>query len=303
MTFRSPAPFAPLLALVSCLLTPLAAGAAGPKLPAGMLAYHEKAGSQTEIFVSVDGGVTARNLSLHPAEDLAPRLSPDGVSVVFQSTRAGKSHLFVVGVSGGVSPTQLTSGPTIDQAPCWSADGRSIYFESHRGTAWQICKIGIHGGEVTVLGPAGHDALAPKVSPDGSRIACQLRKESSEVWRVGLLDGDGKLIWESAAGASEFNETPAFSADAKDVLFAASGPDGYQFWSVATTGKDQPRQLTRFPGWKLHPLAVGSTSLLLFDEKTPAGWRLCLFDMSTGGHAVIDSAHDRFQPDFRATEH
>ncbi|MBI3892781.1 MAG: PD40 domain-containing protein [Candidatus Wallbacteria bacterium] len=286
-----------LLAVLLWASTP-AASEEPPRLPAGTLVFHEKVQGQMEVFVSSDGGATATNVSRHPSEDSAPALSPDGQRIAFQSGRAGKSHIFTVPVSGG-APSQVTTGGSLDQSPCWSPDGRTIYFESHRGEGWRLCAVAATGGPVRVVSGQDVEALSPACSADGKRLACQLRRRGTERWLIAVLDLQGKMLWESSAGLSEFNESPAFSPDGRWVYFASSAPDGYQIFRVDSSGQAQAQAVTRFPGWKMHPATVAEGAWLLFDEKTPAGWRLGLADPATGAHSTLSSSGDRFHPGWR----
>jgi TolB protein len=266
--------------------------------PAGTLAFHGKApDGQLDIFISEDGSRAALNLTGHPAEDSAPALSPDGSLVAFQSTRAGKCHLFTIPTAGG-SATQLTSGDALDETPCWSPDGKSLYFHSHRGTSWRVCRIPAAGGEVQVLTLDGLDVLAPAVSPDGSSFAAQLREPGSEQWSIGLFTAAGKLLRKLGAPGAAMNETPSFSADGHWLYFAARTAQGYELFKVPSAEPAPPSQVTSWGGWKLHPIEAGR-DCLLYDERTPAGWRIGLLDLRTAQRRTLSSSIDAYHPSWR----
>ncbi|MBI4871296.1 MAG: PD40 domain-containing protein [Candidatus Riflebacteria bacterium] len=266
--------------------------------PAGTLVFHCKLQGQLDLFVSDDGSRTARNLTDHPAEDSAPALSPDGTRVAFQSTRSGKCHIFVMPLAGG-PVTTLTTGSGLEQSPVWSPDGAWLYFDGHRDSAWRLCRVPAAGGVVEVLTGPELDALSPAVSPDGKSLACQMRKAGDETWNIGLLGPDGKLRAELTAPGASFNETPVFSADGRWVLFAAAARDGYDLYRVSSSGTGPVQRLTDTGGWKLHPEPAGDR-LVLFDARTPAGWRIALLDLQTGATRILSSSRDCFHPSWRA---
>lgn|GEM_PF-6286333 len=63
------------------------------------------------------------------ANEVSPRYSPDGKSIVFEPNRSGSSEIWVC-ASEGENPTRLTSfrGP-LAGSPSWSPDGRQIVFD------------------------------------------------------------------------------------------------------------------------------------------------------------------------------
>ncbi len=84
----------------------------------------------------------------------APRLSPDGRSVLIQiwdaTADGGKPHLWLVDIPGNAS-RQLTYSPPADRngesSGNWMPDGDSILFLAHRGEQTQLFSLPVHGGE------------------------------------------------------------------------------------------------------------------------------------------------------------
>jgi len=85
----------------------------------------------TDLWLwSADGSVQ-RQLTTNPADEGAPRFSPDGRSLAFIAKREGDSapQLYLMPLAGGEA-RRLTTLATGVTAPKWFADGRRIAFVS-----------------------------------------------------------------------------------------------------------------------------------------------------------------------------
>jgi dipeptidyl aminopeptidase/acylaminoacyl peptidase len=92
--------------------------------------------SSAAIFVAATDGKTPPMQLTNPngKKDTSPRWSPDGKTILFESTRTGSSQLYVVPVyvvpASGGEPTQLTNISTGANTAIWSPDGTHIAFVS-----------------------------------------------------------------------------------------------------------------------------------------------------------------------------
>jgi len=114
------------------------------------------------------------------------RLSPDGHTVVFNSTVAGVQQLFVMLTSGG-EPLQLTTDEGDKVADNFSADGTEIYYGTFlgRNEVWSVPTLGGKPRRVV----EGH-ALAPSV--DGASIFYARLRDIFRADRSGLNE---KLVY------------------------------------------------------------------------------------------------------------
>ncbi len=92
--------------------------------------------------------------------------------------KPGNAHIFVVSSDGG-APRQLSYGAFDDGGPLsWTPDNRSIVFSANRNADWalnpnnsEVYSLDVASGTIAALTTrAGPDA-APRVSPDGTKIA------------------------------------------------------------------------------------------------------------------------------------
>ena len=91
--------------------------------------------------------------------------------------KPGFDHIFMVDALGG-APRQLTFGNFHDGYPEWGSDGRTIYFSANRDPNWElqavdseIYRLDVDNGQLAPITDRDGPDAAPRVSPDGSRIA------------------------------------------------------------------------------------------------------------------------------------
>ncbi|MBN9517612.1 S9 family peptidase [bacterium] len=87
--------------------------------------------STTALWAAATDGKTPPKALIDPKgkRDAAPRWSPDGKTVLFESNRSGTSQLWTVPAAGG-EPTQVTSVSTGAATGVWSPDGTHVAFVS-----------------------------------------------------------------------------------------------------------------------------------------------------------------------------
>jgi dipeptidyl aminopeptidase/acylaminoacyl peptidase len=87
--------------------------------------------STTALWVAATDGKTPPKQLTDPKgkRDAAPRWSPDGTKILFESTRSGTPQLWVVAADGG-EPKQLTDISTGASGGQWSPDGAHVAFAS-----------------------------------------------------------------------------------------------------------------------------------------------------------------------------
>ncbi len=116
------------------------------------------------------------------------RLSPDGKSVLFNSSRTDKvtqkkyMNLWIAPTKGG-QPKQFTYGDQVDALAEFSPDGTKIAFISNRQNEaqFQIHIIDVDGGEARPITNLKGQFAQLAWSPDGKRIAIVFRKKDKEV--------------------------------------------------------------------------------------------------------------------------
>jgi len=85
--------------------------------PNGDLAFSSNRSGNYEIWIQGQNQ-TAKQITAHPALDARPTWSPDGTTLIFESTRNGHAGLWKIPVKGGAA-TLLTHHQDGARAPVW----------------------------------------------------------------------------------------------------------------------------------------------------------------------------------------
>jgi dipeptidyl aminopeptidase/acylaminoacyl peptidase len=145
--------------------------------------------------------------------------SPDGRDIAFTSNIAGRFNLWRVPAAGGW-PVQITQSDDVQSGAVWSPDGKWILF--HQDAAgnelYDVYAVPSDGGG-TIVNLTNTPKVTeenPRWSPDGSRIAIDIKAESAAVYDLALID------WRTHAVRRLTNET----APDRNWAFVAWSPDG-----------------------------------------------------------------------------
>jgi serine/threonine protein kinase len=221
----------------------------------------------------------------------APRLSPDGRSVVYSrwNQSLGHSEVFVQRIGG--NPTNLTKDALNAGTPVFSPDGEQIALS-------YTPKGGVRG--LYVMGATG-EALRRLTddctrhsswSPDGREIVCSTgivqsnggpRQPNSRLWRVDVATGEKRLLSDSDG------VQPDWSPHGYRIAYAAnaggeSGPS--DIWTMTADGRG-PIPVTQDPSIDLNPRWAPDGKHLYFVSNRGGNmnlWRTAIDEIS--GHVL-----------------
>lgn len=128
-----------------------------------------------------------------------PRLSRDGSSIAFTSTRSGSYEIWTA-TADGANPVRLTNfGGAYVGAPRFSPDGRSVVFVARPQGQADIYIVDLAGGTPRRLSDDPADDLAPSFSVDGDTVYFASRRTAD--WQVHAVPrGGGAARAVTAAG-------------------------------------------------------------------------------------------------------
>jgi serine/threonine-protein kinase len=137
----------------------------------------------------------ARPLGLPPGSYLAPRVSPDGASVVFYTDDTREAIVWLYQLSGGTAMRRLTFGGR-NQFPIWSSDGQWVAFQSDREGDRAIFRQRADGSgaaERLTKPEAGVDHVPNAFSRDGafllySVVDSAINGRRGPLWTLSMKD-------------------------------------------------------------------------------------------------------------------
>jgi tricorn protease len=195
--------------------------------------------------VSATGGIATR-LTSHPADEVLPKISPDGKWIAFTANYEGQANAYIMPIDSG-EPRRMTFSPNTIVTG-WSADSKMIYFRARptgRDSEDFLYSLSLEGGEPEKL-PLG-TAADVSFSPDG-KFAAFNRWLYNPAWK-NYHGGEANQIWVGDLTTKKFTRlSPVEGINAypmwigKLIYFVAPAPKAkggtLNIWSMNPTGGD-----------------------------------------------------------------
>lgn len=172
-------------------------------LPGGDVIFVSSRDGNPELYRRPADGGTQQRLTQDPAEDLAPRVSPDGRTVAFLSSRRGSDELFLLPTAGGAArllvtaplaagPAQGTKREAVQRDHSFSPDAKSLWFTARTGAGrLRIWRADVATGTATAFTDGAFDDDQPKLSADGRFVAWVSTRDGNPELYVARTDGSG----------------------------------------------------------------------------------------------------------------
>ena len=130
-------------------------------------------------------------LKIPPGSYRAPRISPDGKTVAFDSEDARDANIWLYDLAGGGAPRRLTNGGK-NRSPVWSPDGQWIAFQSERDGDSAIFRQRADGSglaERLTKPDAGARHAPQSWSRDGASLLITVEKDNQfALWTLSIKD-------------------------------------------------------------------------------------------------------------------
>ncbi len=141
----------------------------------GQIAFTSNRDGNNEIYLMDADGNNQRNLTRNSASEGGVSWSPDGMQIVFSSSRnsnnnSSDSEIYMMN-GNGTNVRRLTNSPkdSFNDDPEWSPDGMRIAFTSNRDGRSEIYMVNIDGTNLHRFINYAEDRF-PRWSPDGSQV-------------------------------------------------------------------------------------------------------------------------------------
>jgi Tol biopolymer transport system component len=220
-------------------LTILPGGEAWPAIsPDGAsFAYVKQVGGHRDVFVQrVDGRTPIDVTAGCEKDDDQPAFSPDGRLIAFRSECSG-GGIFVVGATG----ESMRKVADFGFAPAWSPDGRELAVVTEdlnlpwsRASTSRLFAVDVESGEKRTI--SEHDAMQPRWSPDGARIAFWGLRGSTSFRDLWTVASDGSQASPDAAvpvtDDVHLDWSLEWSPDGRHLYFASTRGGTMNLWRV-----------------------------------------------------------------------
>jgi Tol biopolymer transport system component/DNA-binding winged helix-turn-helix (wHTH) protein len=205
------------------------------------IAFVRRIEGKDQVFVMGSAGGNLKQVTHIAANSSAPRWSPDGSKLIFNTDRDGNWEIYITSVDGELA--QLTEDAADDLSPDWSSDGNRIAFSSNRNGKQHIYVMNADGSSLTQITNSPAEDTEPAWAPDGKRIAfTSLRDGNKDVY---VIDADGsnprRLTDDPGVDSS-----PRWSVDGRIVF--TSNRDGQPDIYVMDHAGQNVRRLTTVGG-------------------------------------------------------
>lgn len=254
-------------------------------MPDGRLIFASNLSGAGNIWTMNADGSGRRQLTRDQGRNVNPILSPDGKTIVFQSTRTDtRSHIFRMDADGS-NLKQLTAGEGWEGRPRISLDAKWIFYIQSNAQAPnnRILRIPIEGGEpieVTTV-PEGWAILALDLSPVDGRVAylAWRRVNRGPENTINIIAPNGRPIKTLPLPWMGLQGNIRWAPDGRAIAFNDNRDRSGDIWTIPVTGKPTPKRLTNF-----------KTPVTRHFDWTQDGKQLLLSRVTTTRDAVLISS-------------
>ena len=209
-----------------------------------------------QIFTINADGSAETQLTSGPVVNRAPRWSPDGTQIVFESNRNQSADnprdIYIMNADGS-NLRQITNQDGWQGGPAWSPDGTRLAFHTKTTDQFEIALLDLSSGQQSTLAALDEEAFWPDWSPDGTKVAFMTGAgNDTGIYVVDVANAElSELTDELGAG---INRWPRWSPDGTQLAFESQRSDRWQVY-VYTFDDGAVRKISdgqrndRWPTW------------------------------------------------------
>jgi dipeptidyl aminopeptidase/acylaminoacyl peptidase len=205
---------------------------------------------ESDLWTIATGGGEPSRVTSDQENERAARVSPDGRTIAFYSSRGGHQDIWLVPADGSAPARQLTRESMAEDdprfAPSWSPDGRQIAYVSNKADYWHddVWVIDVESGKARQLSKALMAASVPAWSPDGRRLALlgndkkgYWYEDLQDIWVLDAASGNDRAIEMQVYATDSLHNLPVlWSGNGEHFYFVYHERGDYNLWSVPAKG-------------------------------------------------------------------
>jgi Tol biopolymer transport system component len=262
--------------------------------PHGEIAVAASWAGPRRIWLLDERGQNPQQVTTDTTEEVAhsaPRFSPDGRAIVFQTQQRTKFDVRIVDLATK-KQTAITDDFPVDVQPAWSPSGRFVYFTSDRGGGYNIWRApvdengALSGALHQITTGAGQD-VEPAPSPDGRNLAYSTLRQNADIWKLPVDPQTGAATGDPEAVIATTREESrgAWSPDGARIAFNSDRSGEMNIW-IRTLATGAERRVTTGAGGDFQP------------NWSPDGSRLAFFSSRSGRPRIftVDLASSLVSP-------
>jgi serine/threonine protein kinase len=201
-------------------------------------ASRNNPGKGMEIMIYDLARSTKTQFTFAQSRDDDPVWSPDGNTIIFDSSRAGKTDLYTRPANGGQEDKLFYHDESDKYPTSWSADGRYVTYEDLTGRDIHIWAVPMSGAEhkgFPVL-QEKYATRSPALSPDGKWIAYYSNEYGKwQVYITSFPKPGGKFLVGDGSN-------PVWRRDSKELFYVDSSN---KVVSVQVTARGESLELSQ----------------------------------------------------------
>jgi Tol biopolymer transport system component len=228
---------------------------------------------------------------------------PDGKSLLFISSRSGRSQIWRMGADGGGALLVQQSSANDFGRVAPSPDGKQLCFSSDRDGENAIHVMDLETAAVTRISDLAYWSFGPTWSSRGL-IAYFSRKGGNRIniWTVRPDGTDARQITDRPGESRQ----PWWSPDGRRLAYSAdNGTGSFQLWLAAEDGS-QSRAITRQGGWQQPFFSPDGREIAVSARLDGGVFRIVVINADGSGIRKIaqpeatDNVHPAWSPDGRS---
>ena len=214
-------------------------------------ASRNNPGKGMEIMIYDLGRSTKTQFTFAQSRDDDPVWSPDGRTIIFDSSRSGRTDLYTRPANGSQAEQLFYHDDTDKYPSSWSADGKYVTYEDLSGRdihIWATPMVGNDRKPFPVL-EEKYATRSPAISPDGKWLAYYSNEYGKwQVYVTSFPKPGGKFMVGDGTN-------PAWRRDSKELFYVDSSN---RMVSVEVTSRGESLELGQPQALKQLPLNSGN---------------------------------------------